>query len=177
MIRVENLTVRVGTFELRDVSFAVPAGRYAVLMGRTGCGKSTLVEALCGLRRVRAGRVLLLGRDVTRLRPGDRGIGYVPQDGALFPTMTVREHLGFALAIRNRPADEIRRVDSLEAIGCDSFKIVEITVSLLERCPQLPGTLLFEHRTVSDIARHIERLSGAGDVTSAEPSPAPAGLE
>lgn len=80
----------------------------------------------------------------------------------------------FARAL-GRPADEIRRVDSLEALGCDSFKIVEITVSLLERFPQLPGTLLFEHRNVSDIARHIERLSGPGDVTSAEPSPAPAG--
>ena len=55
-------------------------------MGRTGCGKTTLLEAICGLKPVRAGRVRLLGRDVTDLPPADRGVGYVPQDLALFPT-------------------------------------------------------------------------------------------
>src|SRR5690606_20360654 len=54
--------------------------------------------------------------------------------------------------------DRVKKVDSLEALGCDSFKIVEITVSLLEKWPRLPGTLLFEHRTVSAIAQHISEL-------------------
>src|SRR5437870_12815496 len=107
MIRIENLTVRAGAFELKDLSFAVDTGRYAVLMGKTGCGKTTLLEAICGLKPVQSGRVVLDERDVTRLRPADRGIGYVPQDGALFPTLTVREHLGFALAIRKQAAAEI----------------------------------------------------------------------
>jgi len=100
MIAVEKLSVGVGGFMLQDISFEVPAGNYAVLMGRTGSGKTTLVEAICGLRRVSAGRVLLRNQDVTGLKPAQRGIGYVPQDGALFSTMTVRENLGFALSIR-----------------------------------------------------------------------------
>ena len=100
MISVDHLTVRAGGFALEDVGFSVPTGQYAVLMGRTGAGKTTLLEALCGLKAVASGTIQLNGRDVTRLKPAERGIGYVPQDRALFQTMTVREHLAFALTIR-----------------------------------------------------------------------------
>lgn len=114
MIAVEGLSVRAGAFAVEGVSFTVRAGEYAVLMGRTGCGKTTLLEAVCGLKPVRAGRVRLLGRDVTALPPADRGLGYVPQDLALFPTLTVREHLGFALEVRGwNPDDAARRVNEL----------------------------------------------------------------
>lgn len=103
MITVEQLSISQGAFALRDVSFVVPTGRYAVLMGRTGTGKTTILEAIAGLRSPRTGRVLLAGVDVTRSRPAERNIGYVPQDGALFSTMTVYEHLAFALEIRHEP--------------------------------------------------------------------------
>jgi ABC-type sugar transport system ATPase subunit len=106
MIAVRGLAARVGTFSLQDISFEVPAGKYAVLMGKTGSGKTTLLEAICGLRKVASGRVMLRDVDVTGMKPAQRGIGYVPQDGALFSSMTVRENLGFALAIRG----ERRRV-------------------------------------------------------------------
>lgn len=88
-------------------------------MGQTGSGKTTLVECLCGLRDPRQGRIVLAGRDVTRLRPGERNIGYVPQDGALFPTMTVRAHLALPLSIRKwKSADIARRTDQLaELLG------------------------------------------------------------
>ena len=107
MIDICNLSIVAGTFSLWNINFTVPTGAYAVLMGRTGCGKTTLLEAICGLRPVRAGQVKLMSRDVTRLSPGERGIGYVPQDKALFSTMTVREHLAFALHIRRMPAAKI----------------------------------------------------------------------
>jgi molybdate/tungstate transport system ATP-binding protein len=114
MIEVRDLWIRQGQFHLNGISLAVPRGRYAVLMGRTGSGKTTVLEAVAGLRRPAAGRVLLGERDVTGLDPADRDVGYVPQDGALFRTMTVRQNLGFALAIRHRPATEIaQRVDEL----------------------------------------------------------------
>lgn len=100
MITVENVTVRAGSFCLRDITIEVPTGEYGILMGRTGCGKTTLLEAICGLKRVQAGRIVLHGQDITSLRPAERGIGYVPQDGALFQTLTVYEHLAFALRLR-----------------------------------------------------------------------------
>jgi ABC-type sugar transport system ATPase subunit len=109
MIAVEHLTVRVGAFALKDVGFEVPTGQYAVLMGRTGAGKTTLLEALCGLKPVTGGTIRLNERDVTGLKPAERGIGYVPQDRALFQTMTVREHLAFALVIRNASHELIQQ--------------------------------------------------------------------
>ena len=109
MIAVDHLTVRVGGFALEDVGFDVAPGQYAVLMGRTGAGKTTLLEALCGLKAVAGGTIRLNGRDVTRLKPAERGIGYVPQDRALFQTMTVREHLAFALIIQKANRDVIQR--------------------------------------------------------------------
>jgi molybdate/tungstate transport system ATP-binding protein len=123
MIRVDHLSVRAGNFELSDVSFEIPTGQHGFLMGRTGCGKTTLLETICGLKPVRGGRVWLMGRDVTHLKPGTRGVGYVPQDGALFPTMTVREHLGFALRIRGSTQAEVEnRVQELASLlGLESL--------------------------------------------------------
>jgi ABC-type sugar transport system ATPase subunit len=99
MIALENITVRAGTFSLSGLSLEIPTGQYGVLMGRTACGKTTILETICGLKPARAGRIVLDGREVTHLKAAERGIGYVPQDGALFSTMTVRQHLAFALAI------------------------------------------------------------------------------
>lgn len=100
MIELENVTVRSGAFVLTNISAVIPEGEYAVLMGGTGQGKTTILEAICGLRPIVSGRIRLEDADVTRWKPADRSIGYVPQDLALFPTMTVREHLEFALRLR-----------------------------------------------------------------------------
>jgi len=128
MIAVDHLKVRVGGFALEDVSFDVPTGQYAVLMGRTGAGKTTLLEALCGLKPVAGGTIRLNESNVTQLKPAERGIGYVPQDRALFQTMTVREHLAFALVIRkaDQPAIQHRVAELSRLLGIEH---------LLERRP------------------------------------------
>jgi ABC-type sugar transport system ATPase subunit len=133
MIVVEHLHLQAGDFALRGLSFSVPAGKYGVLMGKTGSGKTTILETICGLRSVSAGQILLDGRDVTSLKPAQRGIGYVPQDGALFQTMTVRDHLEFALRIRRWPAAEIKgRVEELA-------EMLQITDLLPRKPPGLSG--------------------------------------
>lgn len=123
MIELHRVALRAGNFALEGVSFRVESGQCAMLMGRSGCGKTTLLESVGGLRPVRDGRILLCGRDVTLLGPADRQIGYVPQDLALFRTMTVREHLEFALVVRRWPRRERgRRVDELiEMLGLGSL--------------------------------------------------------
>jgi ABC-type sugar transport system ATPase subunit len=119
MIQLDNLSIRSGPFTLSGVHLLVPAGQYAVLMGGTGQGKTTILEAICGLRTVISGRVLLGGVDMTRLKPADRGVGYLPQDLGLFPTMTVRGHLEFALRVRRTPRKIIdeRVVELAEMLG------------------------------------------------------------
>jgi molybdate/tungstate transport system ATP-binding protein len=123
MIALENVTVRAGTFSLSGISLEIPKGCYGVLMGRTACGKTTIMETLCGLKAVRAGRILLDGRDATHLKAAERGIGYVPQDGALFSTMTVRRHLAFALEIRKAPPESIpaRVAELAELLGIEKI--------------------------------------------------------
>jgi ABC-type sugar transport system ATPase subunit len=123
MIGVENLSIRVAAFALNDISFAIAAGEYGILMGRTGSGKTTILETICGLRPAAAGSIKLLGEDVTHLKPAERGIGYVPQDKTLFMTMSIRENLAFALRIRKWSGDAIaQRVKELaELLGLDSL--------------------------------------------------------
>ena len=111
MLRVDHLCVDQGDFHLIDISFDVPNGAYAVLMGRTGSGKTTLLETICGLRPV-SGGAIHLGQDaIHALLPGARGIGLVPQDGALFPTMTVRDQIAFGPTVhkwkRQRIAEKV----------------------------------------------------------------------
>ncbi|MGE0756978.1 MAG: ABC transporter ATP-binding protein [Pirellulaceae bacterium] len=119
MIELREVTIRSGVFSLTTVNLTIPTGQYAVLMGGTGQGKTTILEAICGLKPVVSGRILLNGVDITQWKPADRGIGYVPQDLALFPTMTVREHLEFALRLRRVAASErAERVEELaEVLG------------------------------------------------------------
>lgn len=131
MIQLENIGWQAGGRTiLDDVSVAIPANTYAVLMGSTGCGKTTLLEIICGLRLPTAGRVVLDGVDVTRLEPRERGIGYVPQDLALFPGLRVRDQIAFAPRLRGvAPAEIEARVARL----AEQFGIAP----LLDRLPDL----------------------------------------
>ncbi len=129
MISVKNLKIQQGDFLLENISFELPAQQYGVLMGRSGCGKTTILEAICGLRPIKEGSITLANRDVTRLKSSDRNIGYVPQDIALFKTMKVKGQLGFSLMIRKWSKAKIKkRVDELaELLGIEY---------LLERKPR-----------------------------------------
>ena len=119
MIEIKDLSLRAGAFHLDRLSFQIETGCYAVLMGKTGRGKTTILESICGLRRAESGKILIHGEDVTDWLPADREVGYVPQDLALFPTFTVRGHLEFALKLRNWSKEKIEaRTDQLaEQLG------------------------------------------------------------
>ena len=123
MIHVDNLSVQAGSFSLQSISFKIPSGKHGVLMGKTGCGKTTILEAICGLKHVTSGHIFLMNQDVTRLKAAQRGIGYVPQDVALFSTMTVRDNLSFALRIRKWDSASIaERVQELsQTLGIEKI--------------------------------------------------------
>lgn len=111
MIRLEGVRVRVGSFDLADISLEVPAGGYALVIGPSGSGKTTLLEAIAGHVPLVAGRVWLRGEDVTHAPPERRRIGFVYQQYHLFPHLTVRANIAYGLDPAAR--DGARRVEEL----------------------------------------------------------------
>ncbi len=108
MIELQEVAITAGTFSLHNVQLFVPREQYTVLMGRSGEGKTTILEAICGLRKISRGRILLHDTEVTNWLPGDRQLGYVPQDLGLFPNLTVEAHLQFAMRLRRATVAQIR---------------------------------------------------------------------
>lgn len=97
MLEVRDLHVAYGESRVvQGVSLTVRAGQIAVVLGRNGVGKTTLIRAIAGLTPPRAGRIVLDGQDITGAPPhtiARRGVGLVPQGRRLFASLTVREHL------------------------------------------------------------------------------------
>lgn len=92
-----------------QLDLKVEDGEFLVLVGPSGCGKSTSLRMLAGLEDVNSGRIFIGDRDVTDVQPKNRDIAMVFQNYALYPHMTVRDNMGFALKIAKEPKAEIRR--------------------------------------------------------------------
>lgn len=131
---VSGLTVGYGSIlAVRDVTLTVKAGEIATIVGANGAGKTTILNALCGLRDVRAGSVALGGRDITHVPPHDRvklGLAQVPEGRRLFGRMTVAENLELGA---------YSRTDG--ALSEDMERILALFPRLKERYRQLAGTL------------------------------------
>jgi ABC-type sugar transport system ATPase subunit len=114
MIHCKNLHIKQGEFTLKGINFRIKKGDYVVMMGKTGCGKTTVLESVCGLRNIDSGEIWLNGKEISGFTPAQREIGYLPQDSALFKTMTVAQNIGFALKLRKWNKDKINeRVQEL----------------------------------------------------------------
>lgn len=92
---------------LQAATLEIPAGSFFSILGPSGCGKTTLLRIIAGFEHPSAGRVRIGGRDVTGLRPRERGIAMVFQDYALYPHMTVAGNMTFNLKNRRVPAAEV----------------------------------------------------------------------
>ncbi|SED92339.1 carbohydrate ABC transporter ATP-binding protein, CUT1 family [Rhizobiales bacterium GAS188] len=94
---------------LADITLDVADGEFIALLGPSGCGKTTLLRIMAGLETQSAGRVLIGGRDVSALKPAQRGLAMVFQNYAVFPHMTVYDNVGFGLAMQAKPKEVIAR--------------------------------------------------------------------
>ena len=115
MIRTENISFRVGAFRLQGLNLEIAKGEYFVLLGPPGAGKTIFLECLCGLKKLESGRIHIDRRDVTDLEPRTRGIGYVPQDYALFPHLSVEQNIAFGL--RAHGYSEVKIDETADLLG------------------------------------------------------------
>ena len=106
---IDNLAKQFGAQRAVDgVSLSIARGEIFSLLGPSGCGKTTLLRLLAGFEQPDGGRLLLEGRDITRLPPERRPVNTVFQNYALFPHLDVRENIAFGLRMARRPAAQIR---------------------------------------------------------------------
>ncbi len=100
MLDINNLSVSFHGFSLNNVSLTINDGEFFALLGPTGSGKTVLLESIAGLEKLKQGRIIIKGRDVTGLKPEERNISIVYQDYALFPNMKVQENICYGLRFR-----------------------------------------------------------------------------
>ncbi len=114
---------QAGTVAVHGVNLDVADGEFVVLVGPSGCGKSTTLRMIAGLESISAGELFIDNREVNDVPPKDRDIAMVFQSYALYPHMTVRDNLAFALKLRGTPKSEIdQRVNlAAQTLGIESF--------------------------------------------------------
>jgi urea transport system ATP-binding protein len=169
-----------GSHILRGVGLQARLGEITVVLGRNGVGKTTLLKSLMGVVPVRAGRVLLGGRDITRATPYERaraGIGYVPQGREIFGRLTVEENLRMGLAPRRGgtplPAELFELFPVLQQMrqrrGGDLSGGQQQQLAIARALAAGPQVLMLDEPTegiqpsiIKDIGRVVRRLADSG---------------
>jgi ABC-type Fe3+/spermidine/putrescine transport system ATPase subunit len=138
-LELEGITHRYGSVTaLEDVSLTISDGELVTLLGPSGCGKTTLLRIVAGFIRPTEGRLLLQGRDVTRIPPHRRPVNMVFQRAALFPHLDVFENVAFGLRIGGTPKDDIpaRVTEALRLVrlmGLERRRAHELSGGQLQR--------------------------------------------
>src|SRR6266576_7103603 len=110
-IVLDHLTKRFpdGSLAVNDFNLDITDGEFVILVGPSGCGKSTALNMIAGLEDISAGELRIGGKVVNRVAPRDRDIAMVFQSYALYPHMSVRENMAFALRLAKVPKAEVNR--------------------------------------------------------------------
>jgi len=95
LFEVENLSYKIDGFKLDNINFKVNQGEYFILLGQSGSGKTLLLESIAGFNSVE-GKINFEGKDISKLSPEHRDVGFVYQDFALFPNFNVRDNIMFS---------------------------------------------------------------------------------
>ena len=131
-ITLNNLVKSFGTYTaVSGISLDIRDGEFLIMVGPSGCGKTTTLNMISGLEAPTSGEISIGGTVVNDLEPGERGLGMVFQDLALFPHMTVFENIAFGLRVRKVPAAEVaRRV----AAAAETMHIKSLLTKLPKQC-------------------------------------------
>ncbi|UCH92654.1 MAG: ABC transporter ATP-binding protein [Candidatus Aminicenantes bacterium] len=147
-ISIHNLSKSFGRVNvLRDVSLDIQDKEFIVLLGPSGCGKTTLLNIIAGLERQTSGKIYIAGVDMSNHSPGERDIGFVFQNYALYPNKTVYENLAFGLKFKKAGApefDEYRdesRSQSKKALADRRVKDIARILQIHKLLNSKPGQL------------------------------------
>jgi ABC-type sugar transport system ATPase subunit len=125
-VRFEHVTKRYGKVDaVRDLNLEIADGQFMTLVGPSGCGQSTTLHLLAGLDDVTDGEIYIDDEPISGVPPGDRDIAMVFQSYALYPHMSVRDNLAFALKVRREPADVIRQKVERAAKALDIGELLD----------------------------------------------------
>lgn len=109
-LNLEGISKHYGDFAaVVDTTLHIEQGEFVSLLGPSGCGKTTTLQMVAGFVQPTKGQIILDGRDITQVKPSQRGLGIVFQSYALFPHMTVSDNVAFGLEMRGIPAAERRK--------------------------------------------------------------------
>ena len=117
-------TVKGEVYAVRDVSLTVAEGELLTLLGPSGCGKSTTLRMIAGFEEPDDGRISIGGQDVTYILPNKRGIGFVFQNYALFPHLTIFENVAYGLRVQGKSEADISRAvgEVLALVGLANYE-------------------------------------------------------
>jgi iron(III) transport system ATP-binding protein len=110
-------------FAVNDVNLTVVPGELLTLLGPSGCGKTTTLRMIAGFEQPTSGRIQIGDRDVTSLRANERNIGFVFQNYAIFPHLSVFENVAYGLRVQQKSDDEIKRAvnEVLDLVGLSGY--------------------------------------------------------
>jgi ABC-type sugar transport system ATPase subunit len=131
MLILTDINRKLGDFALEDINLEIAEGQYYVLLGRSGAGKTQLLEMIAGLEHPDSGFITLDNEDITRTKIQDRKIGIVFQDYAVFPHMTVFGNLAYPLKVRNIKNGTIAEKVEIAASAMNIKHLLERTTEKL----------------------------------------------
>jgi ABC-type sugar transport system ATPase subunit len=119
-IQLKNITKKYGDKTvINNLNFEIKEGSFTVLLGPSGCGKSTTLRMIAGLEEINSGKILVDGKDVSKITASKRGLSMVFQSYALFPHLSVKENILFGLKVRkiSKQEQEKRLEEVIELVG------------------------------------------------------------
>jgi len=145
MLRLENIYKKLGSFELKDVTLNIEKDEYFIVLGPTGTGKTVLLELIAGMYHPDKGSIWFGDSKISDLYPEQRSIGFVYQDYALFPHLTVKENILFGLKYRKTDINE----------GQKRFKEIVSFLNIEYLLQRFPSTLSGGEQQRTAIARAL----------------------
>jgi ABC-type sugar transport system ATPase subunit len=131
MLKLTDINRKLGDFALTDINLEIPEGQYYVLLGRSGAGKTQLLELIAGLENPDTGNIILDGENITKKKIQERKIGIVFQDYAIFPHMTVSGNIAYPLKAKKVDEKEIEESVISIAREMNIFHILDRTTEKL----------------------------------------------